>query len=312
MNAFQASSLKSILESKNGLHLSVYLEKDDPRLSIDRQVSDALQAAEEFLRPVVSPEDLRRFLDPVEGLLGDARLLRQVDGNVGLFRTFDSFRMLRLPVDVERITVVADTFHVKPLLKWKQIDREFLLVGVEAGHASLYQGSLHALRYVDSVQLGDIAKREQGVSKAEELTEWLNEWIFKLTRCTHSRIYVAGEPRTVHGLFKRLRYVNVHRENLNAVFRPSSMPGICENVRALLQQEARQTLEHALVEFFEADELNLTQKSIFQVARSAVQGNVKKLIVAEGINVFGRIDRKTGDLSIHPADLDHEDDDLLD
>ena len=36
------------------------------------------------------------------------------------------------------------------------------------------------------------------------------------------------------------------------------------------------------------------------------------MIIAEGINVFGKIDKITGGLAIHPFDLDHEDDDLLD
>ena len=39
---------------------------------------------------------------------------------------------------------------------------------------------------------------------------------------------------------------------------------------------------------------------------------MKKLIVASEIKIFGRLDKNTGGLAIHPFDLDHEDDDILD
>ncbi|MEZ4871955.1 MAG: hypothetical protein R2827_06875 [Bdellovibrionales bacterium] len=36
------------------------------------------------------------------------------------------------------------------------------------------------------------------------------------------------------------------------------------------------------------------------------------MIVSDGIQIFGKICKKTGGLSINPVHLDHEDDDLLD
>lgn len=56
----------------------------------------------------------------------------------------------------------------------------------------------------------------------------------------------------------------------------------------------------------------MAKKNIFQIAKAAVQGRIKKLIIADGINIFGKVDKKTGGLAIHPVDLDHEDDDILD
>ena len=54
------------------------------------------------------------------------------------------------------------------------------------------------------------------------------------------------------------------------------------------------------------------EKNIFQIAKAAVQGKIRKLIVADGIQIFGKLDKHTGGVSINPAHLDHEDDDLLD
>jgi hypothetical protein len=48
------------------------------------------------------------------------------------------------------------------------------------------------------------------------------------------------------------------------------------------------------------------------IAKAAVKGQVRKLMVAEDFNVFGKLDKLTGGLSLHPIDLNHEDDCLLD
>ncbi len=67
-----------------------------------------------------------------------------------------------------------------------------------------------------------------------------------------------------------------------------------------------------MVEFYHAEDLNMANKNIYQIAKATMEGKVKKLIIADGICIFGKVDRKTGSLQIHPAHLDHEDDDILD
>ncbi len=56
----------------------------------------------------------------------------------------------------------------------------------------------------------------------------------------------------------------------------------------------------------------MASKNIFQIARAVVRGQVRKLVIMEDISIFGKIDRKSGGLAIHPFDQDHEDDDILD
>ena len=53
-------------------------------------------------------------------------------------------------------------------------------------------------------------------------------------------------------------------------------------------------------------------KNIFHISKAVARGEVRKLMIASGTTVFGKIDDKSGSLAIHPYDLDHEDDDILD
>ena len=79
-----------------------------------------------------------------------------------------------------------------------------------------------------------------------------------------------------------------------------------------MKNEAKTSLGKALNEFWFAEEGHRTQKNIFQISKAVAQGKVRKLLVTDELNIFGRIDKKSGGLCIHPFDLDHEDDDILD
>lgn len=65
------------------------------------------------------------------------------------------------------------------------------------------------------------------------------------------------------------------------------------------------------MEFRFAEEGNRSCKNIFQISKEVVQGRVRKLIVSDELSIFRKIDKKPGELAIHPFDLDHEDEDIL-
>ncbi|HND86606.1 MAG TPA: hypothetical protein PLU50_12385, partial [Pseudobdellovibrionaceae bacterium] len=117
-------SLKSILESSEGIHLTAYLVNRGDLVDLKLQLQETLNEAYEWLYSVQSIEERKKFLEPLDALLNDARILKDMKGNIGIFRTKDSFRILNIPVDLERQCHVATTFHVKPLLRWMQLDRE--------------------------------------------------------------------------------------------------------------------------------------------------------------------------------------------
>ena len=79
-----------------------------------------------------------------------------------------------------------------------------------------------------------------------------------------------------------------------------------------MKEQSHRLIEKALLEFRLAEDGNRTKKNIFQIAKAVVQGKVRKLIVTDELCIFGRIDQGSGGLAIHPFDLDHEDDCILD
>lgn len=211
MLASKQTTLKPLLESKDGVHLTAYLVNRGDLIDLKSQVRTSIGEAGEWLSHVMTIDELKKFLEPLDALLNDSRIFKQMKGNIGLFRNKDSFRVLNIPVDVEQSCQVATSFHVKPLLRWLQGDEEFLMLGLDKNSASLYLGSQTSLKLIDSIlfpegfkatesgymSLNDARKRK---AKETETFIWLNDWISDLTKVSKPKLFVAGKPSLVNSL----------------------------------------------------------------------------------------------------------------
>lgn len=293
--------LKPILESTGGIHLSAYLTNRHDLIDLKRQIGAATDAAEGHLRDVMSAEDRRRLLEPLNALVHDARVFSGIRENIGLFRTASSFRMISIPVPVEELCVVASSFHVKPLLKWLQDDREFLIAGIDGAMAHLYFGSNQTLSRAARLPL-PMGARESAMV--------LDNWLRSQMRDGRPPLFLVGsEASDIH---RALQYTEKFGRPIDLAFTEGSVPTIAALVRARLGLLAVQEDLRTLREFKLAEQWNLIKKNIFEIGRAAVRGRVRKLMIADGLRIFGKLDARTGQLTLHPFELDHEDDDVLD
>ncbi len=317
-------TLKPLLESEDGVHLTAYLVNRGDIIDLKKQLIDVISQCYEWLNPVLSIDARNKFLEPLDSLLLDARLFKEMKGNIGLFRNKNIFRVLNIPVEVESTCQVATSFHVKPLLRWLQTDQEFLLLGLEKEAAHLYIGSQDSFKLVDSILFPEYlrnttssdyislkeSKKQRRIK--EETFSWLNEWVNRNTKNSQPKLFLAGEKPLVEGMKRNLKYKNAVLAPVSNFFSRQNSLEICLSIGKILKEDSKLLLEKALLEFRFAEEHKLTNKNIFQISKAVVRGRVKKLIVADDLNIFGKIDKKTGGIAIHPFDLDHEDDDIMD
>ena len=317
--------LGTLIESQNQIHLTIYLVNHGDLADLKGQISESLIEAKESLASVFSEDDQKSFLRPIEVLLDDARTLKRLKGNIGLFRTKSEFRVLSLPIEVTRSSHVATSFHVKPLLRWIQWDSEFLLLGFENDSAHLYFGSQDSLRKIDTVlyptRMSELLKSREDLGRGNlrELKELskqvfasISNWIEQSVSTGKLKLFVAGDEYLPDRFNREANYSGAVRTPIAPFFKEESAPEIAQSVRIILRRETRTRLEHALLTFKIANEMNLAKKNIHEIAKAASQGRVKKLLVASNREYFGKLDSSTGKLTLHPFDLDHEDDDLLD
>ena len=304
MPSLKQSKLKPILESRNGIHLTAYLVNRGNLSDLKSQLRIAINQSCEWLSNVMSTEERNKFLEPIQSLLRDPKIFTQIKGNIGIFRNQESFRILNIPIEIEQSCQVATSFHVKPLLRWLQGDQEFLFLGIEKESAHLYLGCQNSFKLLDSIQW-------KGSVKAQTFI-WINEWISEFTKIFQPRLFLSGSPELSEKFISSLNYKSIVKTSVQNSFDPRNAFDTCQMIRRILKDESKRSLERALLEFRFAEAGHRAKKNIFQIAKAVVQGKVRKLIVTDELSIFGKIDPQSGGLAIHPFDLDHEDDCILD
>lgn len=309
------TTLRPLFESKDGIHLTAYLVNRGDLDDLKVQLRLTINETYEWLCNALSVDERKKFLEPLDSLLNDATILTQMKGNIGIFRNEESFRILNIPIAVEQSCQVATSFHVKPLLRWLQGDQDFLLLGFEQDFAHLYFGNMTSCKLVDSILLPTFPHQEPYFGDASNLmtaSTWLNDWIEDMTKTFQPKLFLAGDPSLVKAANLALKYKHTVRTPVSSEFSPDHTSDAFQLIQNILKTEASSNLEKALLEFRFAEEGNRAKKNIFQISKAVVQGRVRKLIVTDELSIFGKIDHKSGGLAIHPFDLDHEDDCILD
>jgi hypothetical protein len=308
----KVAALKPLIESSEGLHFTAYLSNRGDISGPKNQLKEAINQSYEWLSPVMTSEERNRFLDPLDALVRDSKILKQIRGNVGVFRNDHSIRVINIPIDISPSCQVATSFHVKPLLKWIQQDPEFLLLNLTDDAAHLYFGSLNSFKLIDSVLFPIKEAPHNYIVDSQEAASIINDWIYEVTQLAKPKLFMMGNPDLLKIVKRSLNYPDLHLAPIHIDSRKNNLVDICFSIRDQLKLQSQNLIESALLEYRLAEQSNRTRKNIFQIARAVVQGKVRKLIITDELNIYGKIDRKSGGLAIHPFDLDHEDDDILD
>jgi hypothetical protein len=201
------------------------------------------------------------------------------------------------------------------------MDRDFLLLGLEPGKVHLYQGSQHSMRRLELRLRPQVSAPAEGAAPVvvrrhreviQETMDGINEWLARLPFEGRPKLYVVGESTLCSAVFKNLRVGRAVRLVNYRLFHPAKLEEIGRDIRRALKEEVRQELEKAFIEYRCAAELKLTTSNMERIAQAACQGQVRKLFIADGMQIFGKLHPETGRLTLHPRDMDHEDDDILD
>ena len=317
--------LSPLIGKSNGIHLTIYLNRPEHAEALRGELERAIRNAEIYLAPALKPSEIDRYLSPVKSLLNDDDFLRGFKGNIGIFRDADSIRLLSLPIRVSSTVVVATTFHVKPLLKWIQHDEEFLIVGVEIEDLVFYTGNqfnLKSISFKEAFEPYTRARRlvnhyglppyreKAGSTLAMQIRK-LNAWLSKIDEKLRPPLYIMGRDN-----YNMLKNALDYPENLMALNPPRysnrNLKRLCKSLRQRSLNRTQSKLEKVFREYRRAMLHNKAESNLFRVAHAAASGNISKLVVAENLNLFGKLNWQTGDLVLHRNHQDHEDDDVLD
>ncbi len=302
--------MTELMKSRNGLHLSIYLESNNNPAELKVQLEDLWRTAQNIVSPVLSEFDAKRLLAPVEKFFANVGSIAASKSNFALFRTLHAFHVIEIPTAINKICVISDSYHVKPLFDWLQSDPGYLILTIDDTAASLFSGSRLGVDFLEFYHFEN--KMKHSPSKPVDFSgmiEWFNNWIQKEKVLPTKRIFVSARQTLPESFVLLIDHPNVTKLE----------PRYSNNIKLLSEEAYRETekfnrnkIDRTLNEFIFALKMEQTQNNIIDIARSAVKGEIAQLLIAKDVTIFGTVNHHTGKLSVNPFQLDHHDDDILD
>ena len=303
---------------------------------------------EESLAASVADDAVKALMAPLQALAADTDFWNHTADGIAVFSAADFFQVMPLHRPTPSLAIVADSFHVKPLLRIVQSADRFHVLAISRQNVRLFEGNrdrldeteLHSevprtatdvmgddlpepvnrVRSVPGMGAGVSAELRHGHGAKEEVVDQQTERFFRAVDRDIARYHTApsGLPLVLAGL----------PEN-QALFRSVSQndrlieTGIDGNPDAFSADDMRiqtwKVMEPIYIErlmgfvdqFHAARNVQRASADLSDVAASAVAGRVKVLLVEAERQIPGQMDQKTGGVQLHDTDQSVGDD-LLD
>ncbi len=293
-----------------------------------------LRDMEQSLREKYSTREVRTLVEQYQAFADDREFWNHRTDGLAILGAPDRFQLFELQRPVKERLVVADSFHVKPLLRILQSADRFQILCLTRQEAKLYEGNRDVL---DEVELTDVPA---------SLTEALGE---QLTEPHQSVRSVTGQASIYHGTGQKKDEVQIDMERFFRVIdrailehhsRPSGLPlmlaalpeyhtpfreishnpflmseGLQVNPEALSVEQVRaqawqtmlplylERLGKLVDEYQSAKAGGVGSDDLGQVVQAAIAGRIGTLLVEADRVLPGRIHSDTGE--IERRDLSH-------
>ena len=117
-----------------------------------------VKALEESLLKRYQESEIGPLLEPFLALAVDHGFWNHTIDGLAVFGAKSMFRVCRLRRPVAELTVVADNFHIKPLMRILQSVDRYHILGLSQNEIKLFEGNRDALDEIDQVGLTEICR----------------------------------------------------------------------------------------------------------------------------------------------------------
>ena len=334
--------LAAFLEDHTGPCLSLYqpTHRRHPENSQDPiRYKNLLKVLEESLRSQHSTKNANALLDPFRKLATDRDFWNHTCTGLAVLGTAGLFRIFKLQRPVPEVAVVANSFHIKPLLRILQSADRYQVLSLNRREIKLFEGNRDNL---DEVELESRIPRTITEALGEELTEPHHsvgsfgmrhghgsradeidvdeERFFRVVDRAileyHSR--ASGMPlilaalRQYHTPFRSVShnpFLMPHGIEVDAA--SLTIDQLRQRAWAIVEPEFRSRLARLSGEIEEAKAKGLGADDLASVAQAAFQSRVGSLLVEAERRIPGLMDMKTGRVTFGNVE-DTQVDDLLD
>lgn len=152
MTTFTREEARNLMVDREGPLVSLLMPVHDPGQALQQdgiRLRNLLRVARaDLLALGLRAPSADQLLEPCARLLDASAFWTEEGQGVALFAAEDFFQAYRVPVALPKLAVVADAFHIKPLLSLLQADGVFYVLALSGREARLLQCTRDQVRRV--------------------------------------------------------------------------------------------------------------------------------------------------------------------
>ncbi len=302
------------------------------------------QAEERLLNNGLRGAEVQQILEPAERLLEDQGFWQHQGDGLAVFASPDAFHHYRLPYEFSELVVVTDRFHIKPLLTLLSGDGRFYVLALSQNRVRLLQGTR---RSVAEVNLDNLPKSLVEALGAEERERQLQlhtaarggsaifhghgssgdesehkkdllRYFKQIDKGLQDLVCVERAPLVLAGvdyLLPIYRQANTCAELMKEgiVGNPDGLSAeeLHDKAWAIVEPQFALAQERAAAMYREYAGTGRASSDVKTIVASAYHGRVDSLLVAVGVQQWGKFDAQSGDVILHDS-REPGDQDLLD
>ena len=322
--------LRSLISAHVPPCISIYLPTRPGGSPDDAAHYDGLvRRARAEISKHATPQEAEAAIAPLERLFRPQDWKDDLSG-LAVFRSRDFEAVYRLPMKLEERVVVAESFHVRPMLEFLQANQRYFLLVLSQGRISFLKGGMDGLvpvdlrtmprSLVDALGVEDHERnvrqhsggafgstaiysgrgRDDG-SRDEDLARFfriVDRELMQVLRDENAPLIVAAPDKQFSIYASVSRYTHLLADGLHGSFAYTSGKELHERAWPIVKHyvEAREAavLEHYSVGISRGrstDELST-------IGQAVVQGRVRELLVARKASLAGSLDPVSGAVAL--------------
>ena len=345
MNELSKDELRLLIEKGKAPCLSIYMPTHKAGAEVQQnaiRLKNLLKEAEDRLvTGGRRPAEVEKLLEPVQALVKNNPFWRQQSSGLAIFLCPEFFRYYRLPGNFQPSVVLAERFHVKPLLPLFNTVGRFYVLALSQKDIRVLECSRYSVketrpegvpRNIDEVLKYDVFEKQlrtrpamTGATGQKGSSAWTDygkenilRYLQQVDKSLKPHLKEERAPLVFAGvdyIFSMYREVNAYPHLLETAINGNPDQMSAEDLQALAWPIAepwfRKEQEEAGVRYRQSIGTGLASNNLEEIVPAAHHGRVGYLFVEVGQEKWGTFNSQTGKAALH-AGAKKGDEDLID
>lgn len=265
------------------------------------------------------------ILKPLNDLDQEDDFWRNPTEGLALFADQKHSIVYKLHTSFEPLAIVADSYHIKPMLKVFQFVQKVQILGIDAENFSLFEGDRYGIKAVtlpidapttlkaaigihlaepyisrgsNTANPGMVHGQGGAKDEKERSTEkffrvvdnYVYETFSKVARCPLILLALNEHHAVFHGLSKNPYLM---KEGIKGDYESFDLKQLCQKVNELLEPINQQKIQDKLDRYQAALSESKGSKLIAEITKAALEGRVETLLIEENKIIKGRINPRS-------------------